>query len=96
MAEFLPAFNHTIGVEGGYINDPDDPGGETKFGISKRSYPDINIKLVTVDLAREIYKQDFWDRLNLDAVNKQAIAAEVLTLQLIVVGINRARSCSGL
>ena len=23
----------------GYVNDPDDPGGETHFGITKRSYP---------------------------------------------------------
>lgn len=77
MAKFASAFYHTVGVEGGYVNDPDDPGGETKFGISKRSYPDIDIKFMDKNKAAEIYKQDFWDRLNLDAVNKQAIAAEI-------------------
>jgi lysozyme family protein len=35
--------------EGGYVNDPDDPGGETKFGITKRNYPTLNIKSLTVE-----------------------------------------------
>jgi lysozyme family protein len=41
-------FNEIIEVvlhhEGGYVNDPKDPGGETKYGVSKRAYPDIDIK----------------------------------------------------
>ncbi len=48
-------------IEGGYVNDPRDPGGETKFGISKRSYPKVNIKSLTRDDAIAIYKRDFWD-----------------------------------
>ena len=31
--------------EGGYVNDPDDPGGETNFGIAKRSHPDVDISV---------------------------------------------------
>ena len=46
--------------EGGYVNDPDDPGGETKWGISKRSYPELRIKFLTEDQARSIYFRDFW------------------------------------
>lgn len=49
-------------IEGGYVNDPRDPGGETKFGISKRSYPRENIKALTRARAIEIYKRDYWDR----------------------------------
>ena len=30
--------------EGGYVNHPLDPGGETKYGITKRSYPDLDIQ----------------------------------------------------
>ena len=37
MNAFESAFYETIGFEGGYVNDPADPGGETKYGISKRS-----------------------------------------------------------
>jgi len=47
--------------EAGYVNDPADPGGETKFGISKRSYPDLDIKHLTEQQAIDIYKHDFWD-----------------------------------
>ena len=38
------AFEFTIGCEGGYINDKNDPGGETNFGICKRDYPNEDIK----------------------------------------------------
>ena len=58
--EFLKAFSRCIDIEGGYVNDPSDPGGETKFGISKRSYPDLDIKNLTLEQAREIYCDDYW------------------------------------
>ena len=48
--------------EGGYVNDPTDLGGETKYGITKRFYPDLDIKNLTKDEAKAIYKKDYWDR----------------------------------
>ena len=48
--------------EGGYVNDPDDPGGETKYGISKRSYPELDITGLTKEEAKEIYKRDWWNK----------------------------------
>ena len=48
--------------EGGYVNDPKDPGGETNFGIAKRSHPDVDIKNLTEEGAKEIYKEHYWDR----------------------------------
>lgn len=53
-------------IEGGYVNDPRDPGGETNFGISKRSYPKLNIAQLTRDEAIAIYKRDFWDTVSGD------------------------------
>lgn len=53
-------------VEGGYVDDPRDKGGETKFGISKRSYPHVDIKALTLDDASLIYRRDFWDRIPFD------------------------------
>jgi len=47
--------------EGGYSDDPLDPGGETNFGISKRSYPNENIKGMTRERAATIYRRDFWN-----------------------------------
>ncbi len=40
MAEFHIAFERTMRFEGGYVFDPDDRGGETFRGISRRSWPD--------------------------------------------------------
>ena len=60
------AFSLVIGHEGGYVNDPRDPGGETKFGISKKSYPNLNIRLLTLADAKRIYLRDYWNRLQLD------------------------------
>lgn len=57
---FDQAFDRLIGHEGGYVNHPNDPGGETKFGISKRSYPSLNIANLSREMAKAIYLKDFW------------------------------------
>lgn len=66
MTNFERAFAFIIGEEGGYVNDPHDPGGETKFGISKRAYPGVDIKALTLDGAKAIYREDYWNALRLD------------------------------
>lgn len=63
---FDQAFTGVIGVEGGYSNDPNDPGGETKYGISKRAYPDENIPNMTLERAKMLYKRDYWDAAKCD------------------------------
>jgi lysozyme family protein len=57
---FEQAFIKLIGHEGKYSNHPADPGGETQYGISKRSYPSLDIKNLTLDTAKTIYYADFW------------------------------------
>ncbi|MEP6587520.1 MAG: glycosyl hydrolase 108 family protein [Polaromonas sp.] len=61
--EFNTAFDRLIEHEGGYVNNPHDPGSETRFGISKRSYPGVDIKNLTREGARAIYLKDFWSPL---------------------------------
>lgn len=58
----------TIALEGGssYTFDPDDPGGETKYGISKRAFPDENIKALGEDRAVQLYQDHYWRPLRLD------------------------------
>lgn len=65
---FDDAFERLIGHEGGYSNDSRDPGGETNWGISKRSYPRENIKDLTLDRAKAIYLRDFWKAAGCDHV----------------------------
>lgn len=55
--------------DGAYTNDPADPGGETKFGISKRAHPKEDIKNMTLARAYEIYKAEYWDACKLDGVD---------------------------
>jgi len=45
---------------GGYVNHPADPGGETKYGISKAEYPDLDIAGLTLQQAAAIYLKDYW------------------------------------
>jgi lysozyme family protein len=52
--------SRTLLHEGGYSHDPRDAGGETNFGISKRSYPNVDIKNLTRDGAIAIYARDYW------------------------------------
>lgn len=57
---FDSAFEIVVIVEDGYSNDSADPGGETKYGISKRAYPQLDIANLTLDQAKLIYMQDYW------------------------------------
>ena len=66
---FDQVFDKLINHEGGYIFNPHDPGGETKFGISKRSYPHLDIHSLTLADAKTIYKRDFWDRAQCDKLH---------------------------
>ncbi len=63
---FRAAVEFTLSHEGGYSLHPRDPGGETNFGISRRSYPHLDIKSLSREQAADIYRRDFWERLALD------------------------------
>ena len=62
MKNFDEIIEQVLEHEGGYVNDPKDLGGETKYGITKRFYPDVDIKNLTIEQATEIYKKDYWDK----------------------------------
>ena len=62
MKTFKEIIEKVLEHEGGYVNDPKDLGGETKYGITKRFYPDVDIKNLTIEQAKEIYRKDYWDR----------------------------------
>jgi len=64
--EFDEAIQLILKSEGGYVNDPDDMGGETNFGITKRFYPNEDIKNLKVSRAKEIYHADYWIKAKCD------------------------------
>ena len=57
---FEKAIKDVLKHEGGYVHDPHDRGGETNFGISKRSHPDVDIKNLTEEHAVGIYHEHYW------------------------------------
>lgn len=71
--DFDKAFDRLIGHEGKFTNNPKDDGnwtggkqdrGElkgTKFGIAANTYPHLDIKSLTIEQAKAIYREDFWD-----------------------------------
>jgi len=76
------AIQKVLSNEGGYVNDSSDPGGETKYGISKRSYPDLNIQSLTLDNAKAIYYQDFWLKNNFDEIDDPQLSYKILDLSI--------------
>jgi lysozyme family protein len=57
---FQKGLDFVLASEGGYVNDHYDPGGETKYGISKKAYPHLDIANLTLEDAKTIYYRDYW------------------------------------
>ena len=62
LVEFDDIIEKVLEHEGGIVDDPTDAGGLTNMGISQRAYPDEDIRGLTVERAKELYKRDYWDR----------------------------------
>ncbi len=62
-ALFARALEHVLRWEGGdkLTDDPRDAGGLTRWGISQRAYPDLDIRSLTREHATELYQRDYWD-----------------------------------
>lgn len=75
--KFLDAVTIVLKDEGGYVWDKNDAGGETNFGISKRSYPNVDIKGLTKDGAIAIYYTDFWCKGPYETLADSALASKV-------------------
>lgn len=75
--KFKAAIPLVLTHEGGYVDDPHDRGGETNMGISKRSYPNVDIKNLTVDQATAIYYKDFWCKGPYENIADYALAKKV-------------------
>ena len=68
--KFSEALEVILHHEGGYVNHPKDPGGETNLGVTKRVYEDFGGEKEMKDLTKEdvepIYKKNYWDRVKGD------------------------------
>ena len=82
MANFDRIIPMLLAAEGGakITEDPADPGGLTKYGISQRAYPNQNISDLTEERAKELYKRDYWDKVNGDLIPDDRLAYFVLDM----------------
>jgi len=96
MENFDKAFSILLTCEGGYSNDPNDSGGATKYGISQKSYPTLDIENLTIDQAKQIYLDNYWNPLQCDklpypvaallfceAVNMEGSGSKGVAVQLL-------------
>lgn len=75
MANFNEAIKFVLRWEGG---ETTDTGGFTKYGISQKAYPNLNISALTLDQARAIYRRDYWDKIQGDKIQDQGNALALL------------------
>lgn len=91
MADFDLAVELVLKHEGGLVDNPQDPGGLTNFGISLRSYPQLGedgIRKLTADDAKAIYLRDFWKPWMMGAPDQRL--ANVLLDSAVNQGMNTA------
>lgn len=72
MADFRKALEITLKHEGG---ETVDSGGYTKWGISQKAYPGLDIKNMSRAKMESIYRRDYWDKIKGDQIKDQNAAA---------------------
>lgn len=89
--DFDVAFAGIIGVEGGYVDDPHDPGRATNFGISAHAHPGLDIKGMTIEKAKAIYLAEYWTPLKIEKLHP-TVAYELFDFA-VNSGVSQAVKC---
>jgi lysozyme family protein len=79
MTNFEIALKKVLGIEGGYVNNPNDPGGKTNYGITEglaKKYG-YDISSLTKENAIEIYRKEFWEKPHFNLIEDTNIATEL-------------------
>lgn len=66
MTPFDRAIAFVLRWEGEWSDDPLDPGGRTRWGISSRAHPDVNLDTLTREQAMAFYRVAYWDKAGCD------------------------------
>lgn len=83
LTNFPVALKMTLAEEGGWVNNPQDPGGETNLGVTKsvweafvgHAVPPGSLKSLTIPLVTPLYKSRYWDAISGDSLPDGADAA---------------------
>lgn len=79
MADFDSAIAVLLADEGELANSTNDHGGLTKWGISSRAFPEIDIANLTKEQAVDLYRHNYWTAI-FDQIDSQAIATKLLVM----------------
>ena len=86
-----------INLEGGYVNDPKDSGGETKFGITaavaRANGYGGPMRDMPVMVAKRIYKAQYWDTLRLDEI---AALSPLIAHEMFDTAVNSGVAVAGM
>ena len=89
QSAFQKAFEHTVGLEGGYSNNPNDRGGKTMFGITEAVAREngymSDMSRMTIAIAQNIYYNRYWDKMQLNDICRMS---EPLATELFDTGVN--------
>jgi lysozyme family protein len=82
MSDFKIAVLKTLKNEGGYVNDPADPGGATNFGIIQADMPGVDMQTITQDQAVQYYAQHYWKPLY-SQIEDQSVADKLFDMGVL-------------
>jgi lysozyme family protein len=82
MSDSKTAIALTLVHEGGYVNNPNDSGGATKYGITQRDMPDVNIADITPEQATAYYVEHYWKALYSE-IESQDIANKIFDMGVL-------------
>lgn len=85
MINFCPAAcDVTLFFEGGLVDDPNDPGGLTNFGVTQRLVDELKLKLDVRTMTRwdavDFYETWFWDFYHCDLISDKVVATKVFDM----------------
>lgn len=81
--EFKEIIQYTLDFEGGYVNNKNDPGGETNFGISKKAFPNLDIKNLTQEEAQKIYFLNYFHPLKIEHIQNKNLRFKVFDMGVL-------------
>ena len=92
MKIFDKIIEHVFEIEGGFVDDPKDPGGKTKYGISQKTFPHLEIEKLTKEQAADIYRKHYWDPYPFF----EEIKSPQVVLKLYMAGINMGQKSANI
>lgn len=96
MTLFDKIIDEIIEIEGGYVNNSNDSGGATKYGITEEVAIEYgyhgDMSDLPLSLAKQIYCNEYWMPLRLDAIEK---ISPSIVKELLDTGINQGIGRAG-